>query len=1154
MADAVVKRNPEPPRGSMQRPGKGTSTGQVRRAFRLFIQIALGIVAVWFITSGVLDAHVETTGTGAPTAECRLVRGDDSLVQLSRRWPAPNLAGQLERWEDCDRSRGDGGATVARAQRAVRLDLVFTAALTVLFALSVITVRRHRRWRLAGGISAWFVLIWAGANLLENSMLLDLLDEASRRAGSSSISGLDVPSSLRWISAVRSGTLLAATPVVVVSVAMSFADLIRRGELDARVGRGTSQVLSASTRRRAARSFAKRWGHRLTNPRSPIDAEMDRFVDVEPDPARPVGVCSSGGGIRSAAFSLGAFQSFDEHGELDRTRWLTCVSGGAYMAAAWVTGRSTPAQKALPSPTAWQRHSPEEHHLRRHASYLAPGGGGKLWAVARFTFGLALNLGLVMLAFGTVFLPYGWLVHRYQVLVPATAGGVVTLPSGGCIERPDGTFAIATAGERVSVLRGTGVALDPNAPPIRPPTASRSTPTSIPAPAPAPPAAAGRTDVDCSAVGATTPRSGALPAAATNRLLREGWTVTLDVASQAVALADELVRGCLRTETPCRTDALVTIPRGSRLVQAGQALLELGEDAVATDNQLVERCGLVACERWRTPAFLVWAVRSAGALAGVVGLFLVFTRLESTLALRVEAWARKLVAFALVFALFGEVVPRLVSRIEEGRRSIEADLAPTLGAGGGVILLALVSRIVAIGSASGAQGTASAWLRNIARSLWRRAQPLLVRMAGYLAGPLLLVAIALLFAGEGASRTLRPSQLSLWAILSGFLAMVLAAGDLNEWSLHPFYRDRLKTAFAADPSTLECRVDPLDGLPNEPELLICAAANIADARLTAPGRPVVSWTFSRSEMGSPVLGTLRPISSGTVSPQDLPSSFAHLNSTWSAVAVSGAAISPSMGKMSRAERVLLALGNVRLGQWYPNPRLLAMGVDEHGTDRVSWYETHHPRPWYLAKEALGLHSAGDPWVYVTDGAHYEGLGLVELLRRRCLEIYCLDAAGEATDTFGALADAMRIARGELGVTIEIDPLPMASDADGISKVGAWAGVVRYPATAHRTAETGWVVLAKLAVPKDAPFDIRDLARTLPGFPNHPTADQLFTDQKFEAYRALGAHLAEDAHTLAQEIRRAIARPMAVDKAVKNALAARTKQPSLPSGTVHLKMH
>ena len=39
--------------------------------------------------------------------------------------------------------------------------------------------------------------------------------------------------------------------------------------------------------------------------------------------------------------------------------------------------------------------------------------------------------------------------------------------------------------------------------------------------------------------------------------------------------------------------------------------------------------------------------------------------------------------------------------------------------------------------------------------------------------------------------------------------------------------------------------------------------------------------------------------------------------------------------------------------------------------------------------------------------------------------------------------------------------------------------------------------------RTAPFDLVDLARTLPFFPNHPTGDQLYTDQKFEAYGALG---------------------------------------------------
>jgi hypothetical protein len=44
-----------------------------------------------------------------------------------------------------------------------------------------------------------------------------------------------------------------------------------------------------------------------------------------------VGLALSGGGIRSAAFSLGVLQSLNEHGVLKRVDYLSSVSGGGYM-------------------------------------------------------------------------------------------------------------------------------------------------------------------------------------------------------------------------------------------------------------------------------------------------------------------------------------------------------------------------------------------------------------------------------------------------------------------------------------------------------------------------------------------------------------------------------------------------------------------------------------------------------------------------------------------------------------------------------------------------------------------------------------------------------------------------------------------------------
>jgi len=83
-------------------------------------------------------------------------------------------------------------------------------------------------------------------------------------------------------------------------------------------------------------------------------------------------------------------------------------------------------------------------------------------------------------------------------------------------------------------------------------------------------------------------------------------------------------------------------------------------------------------------------------------------------------------------------------------------------------------------------------------------------------------------------------------------------------------------------------------------------------------------------------------------------------------------------------------------------------------------------------------------------------------------------------------------------------------------------------------KVGWLILGKLSVPDKAPFDVRDLARTLPKFPTHPTADQLYTDQKFEAYRALGQHIGNEAGVAAGRLRAAIQAEEEVEGAVQSA--------------------
>jgi hypothetical protein len=155
---------------------------------------------------------------------------------------------------------------------------------------------------------------------------------------------------------------------------------------------------------------------------------------------------------------------------------------------------------------------------------------------------------------------------------------------------------------------------------------------------------------------------------------------------------------------------------------------------------------------------------------------------------------------------------------------------------------------------------------------------------------------------------------------------------------------------------------------------------------------------------------------------------------------------------------------------------------------------------------MGWNHLDSKFLYVTDGGHFENLGLVELLRRGCTMIYCFDAAGDDVKTFDTLGEAVALARAELSVEIEINPDPLRPvGSDGYSSTDFVVGSFRY-----RNKSEGLITFAKATITEDAPWDVRAFARKDKRFPTHGTVDQFFNEQKFEAYRALGAHTARRA--------------------------------------------
>jgi hypothetical protein len=717
---------------------------------------------------------------------------------------------------------------------------------------------------------------------------------------------------------------------------------------------------------------------------------------VEPPATERIGVCCSGGGIRSAAFNLGALQTLQKTGTLNKAKYLAAVSGGSYIAAAFAMVARTGGPDSDDSDPAlvtddfppFYHGSPEEQYLRNRSSYMAPGGGGRVRLMLRLALGLAVNL--LFLAAST-FLAAWALAMVYRWTYPAL--------------------------EKV-------------------------------------PASASASDL--------------------------WWQIPSALAILGLVLG------------------LFCIVLPSRLDRTRQAFETIG----------------------------LW-----------------------------------LLGFAILFVALDKGLPELIAYLRN--RGIVGTQAEASGAHGVIVptvggtftgLLGAVFLELRTNASLKALQADVTWFRK----LGARVQRAIGRVAVWLLGPLILAGLFLFWLLVFVSA----HHISPWVVGTAALLCLFfwRFGDVTSWSLHPFYRRRLCTAFALKRvprvpgdefgEAVERRYDKMvpltesgvepdqTGRSRWPTLLVCAAANISDSGVTPPGRSVTSFTFSRGAIGGPLVGGVP-----TTEFEDRIGPRCRSNySLAAAVAMSGAAISPSMGKETRPSiRFLLGLANVRLGVWVPNPRRMERWEPKHQLDAFRARDNElgtlarrlqrskeptdpapsgsstsqsdtarrrylfpRPGPHYLIKEMLGRNSVNDTYLYVTDGGHYENLGLVELLRRGCTEVYCFDASGGTS--LSNLGDAIALARSELNVEIiDFNPAALTEDKERLSRKCCALGKIVYP-----DGPTGVFVYVRSVVTRSAPYDVQAFRINDPAFPHHSTFDQLYTDQKFEAYRELGTHACEEA--------------------------------------------
>jgi hypothetical protein len=297
-----------------------------------------------------------------------------------------------------------------------------------------------------------------------------------------------------------------------------------------------------------------------------------------------------------------------------------------------------------------------------------------------------------------------------------------------------------------------------------------------------------------------------------------------------------------------------------------------------------------------------------------------------------------------------------------------------------------------------------------------------------------------------------------------------------------------------------------DELINAPYHLINAALNIQGSDYAnRRGRNADFFLFSPCYVGSNATGFVETRKMETASGLDLAT----------AMAISGAAFSSNMGSNSiRALTPTLALLNIRTVYWLKNPRFVRSGAPAaQGRNRLQARRSK----WYLWAEISGRLYEDSEDVYITDGGHIENLGLYELLRRRCRIIIVVDAEADPAMRLTSFITLQRYARIDLGVRInmpwdQIHENTAAWMGFGASGSAPASKASNGPHAAIGTIDydggkTGWLLYIKSSLTGDENDYVRDYARQFAQFPHESTSDQFFSEEQFESYRALGFHIA-----------------------------------------------
>jgi len=378
--------------------------------------------------------------------------------------------------------------------------------------------------------------------------------------------------------------------------------------------------------------------------------------------------------------------------------------------------------------------------------------------------------------------------------------------------------------------------------------------------------------------------------------------------------------------------------------------------------------------------------------------------------------------------------------------------------------------------------------------------------------------------------------LAAGAVLAALSVVFSRRVDVNDFSLHHFYRNRLVRCYLGASNPERCP-QPFTGFdPNDdialkefagnypgPYPILNAALNITSgAELGYATRRAKSFVFTplycgydfifpgegkeRFRLANACQLSYSKTELGRTTQQPTRITPKRGITLGTAAAISGAAASPNMGYYtSPATGLFMTLFDVRLGWWMGNPRFTTSWKSPGPTAGLS----------YLLSELVAQSDQYKDYVYLSDGGHFENLAVYELIKRHCKIIVACDADCDGSYEFENLLALIEKARSDFGARIAIDFSRIRpQNEQRESSYNFVVGDIFYdPQNPH---DRGRLFYIKTSLPPrpdentlnqdSLPDDVWRYADEHKTFPHQTTADQWFDELQFESYRALGQYI------------------------------------------------